>query len=182
VTCGTETTSICCFCGGGCGLIVTSATVDGAPKVVNVEGDPDHPFNEGALCSKGAAIGQIANRPGFDLAKEPGGNAGTRLVRPLRRSPGATAWTEIPWSQAVQEIAQAVGRIRDHSSGPDDGSTINGTTVRSFVTTDSGGRTVNRCESIYSLGGAALDNEEAYLLSKMMRALGVVYLEHQARI
>jgi formate dehydrogenase major subunit len=42
--------------------------------------------------------------------------------------------------------------------------------------------TVNKTEAIASLGGAALDNEETYLLAKMMRGLGVTYLEHQARI
>jgi formate dehydrogenase major subunit len=172
---GTETTTICPFCGCGCGAIVTTANIGGSPKVVNIEGDPDHPVNRGALCSKGAALYQIPNRPDFAMADEPDGNGGRRLVYPLRRDAGATTWTEIDWTTAISEIAAAVQTCRDYSVGPE-------AAGRSFVTTDALSRTVNRCENIYSLGGAALDNEECYLLVKMLRALGLVYIEHQARI
>ncbi len=163
---GTETTTICCFCGVGCGAIVTSATVDGEVQVVNLEGDPDHPINQGALCSKGSALSQIPNAPDFDLAREPDGNDGARLVQPLKRAPGGTEWQPITWSTAISEIAAKIQSVRDTG----------------FVTTDGSARTVNRTERVYSLGGASLDNEECYLLVKMLRALGLVYIEHQARI
>ena len=52
----TETTTICPYCGCGCGIVVSTRN----GKVVNTEGDPDHPINEGALCSKGAALYQVA--------------------------------------------------------------------------------------------------------------------------
>jgi len=163
---GHETTTICCFCGCGCGAIVTSNEVNGAVKIVNIEGDPDHPVNQGALCSKGAALAQIPNQPDFELAREPSGNNGARLVRPLKRVAGSTAWQEIPWATAINEIGQAIKTTR--ASG--------------FVHQDGSSRVVNRVENLYNLGGASLDTEECYLLSKMLRGLGVVYMEHQARI
>ncbi len=157
---GTETTTICPFCGVGCGAIVTTATINGAPKIVNIEGDPDHPINRGALCSKGSSMYQIANQPLFSLADEPSGNNGRRLANPMKRLAGTNQWTEITWQTAITEIAAAMQATRDAA----------------FVTPE------NRCENMYCLGGAALDNEECYLISKMARALGIAYLEHQARI
>lgn len=146
---GTITTTICPFCSVGCGLLVTAA--DGA--VVNVAGDPDHPINEGATCSKGAAVGQIAR-------------SDRRLRRVLYRAPGAAAWQERDWDWAVRRIAQRIKTTRDAT----------------FRERDEQGRVVNRTTGIASLGGAALDNEECYSLSKLARALGVVYLENHARL
>lgn len=150
---GTETPTICCFCGVGCGAIVTTNDAKGYPKVVNVEGDPEHPINEGRLCSKGAALYQIANNE-------------RRLRKVLYRQPGASEWQEVTWDWAIQKIAERIKTTRDAN----------------FITTDSDGRTVNRLESMAAIGGAANDSEECYLYSKLMRALGIVYLEHQARL
>jgi len=144
-----ETTSICPYCGVGCGMIVS--TRDG--KVVNIEGDPDHPINEGALCSKGASLYQIANND-------------RRLTTVRYRAPGASSWEEKPWDWAIQRVSEKIKETRDST----------------FRLTDDLGRTVNRTEAIACLGGAALDNEECYSYSKFARSLGVVYLEHQARI
>ena len=76
----TETTTICPYCGVGCGQIV--AVENG--KVINIEGDPDHPINEGSLCSKGSALYQIANNP-------------QRLTKVLYRAPGGSDWEEKNW-------------------------------------------------------------------------------------
>jgi anaerobic selenocysteine-containing dehydrogenase len=143
-----ETTTVCPFCGVGCGQVVS--VKDG--KVVNIEGDPHHPINEGTLCSKGAAASQVTNNP-------------LRLKVPLYRAPGSDRWEEKSWDWVVPRIAARVKATRDAS-----------------FQKEVGGVTVNRTEAIASLGGAALDNEECYLLAKAMRALGIVYLEHQARI
>jgi formate dehydrogenase major subunit len=145
---GKETTTICPYCGVGCGLIVT---VNG-DKVVNAEGDPDHPINRGALCSKGAALSRIFENP-------------HRLTRVLYRAPGAVQFVPKPWSWAVREIAKRVKATRDAT----------------FVERD-GGEIVNRTTGMACFGGAALDNEEAYLLGKLMRAIGLTNIEHQARI
>jgi formate dehydrogenase major subunit len=146
---GKITTTICPFCSVGCGLLVTAA--DG--KVVNLSGDPDHPINEGATCSKGAALSQIAN-------------SDRRVTKVLYRAPGAAAWQEKDWDWALPRIARRVKETRDAT----------------FLARDGQDRTVNRTMGLASLGGAALDNEECYSLSKLARALGLVYLENHARL
>ena len=121
-------------------------------KVVNIEGDPAHPVSEGTLCSKGASAIQVVNND-------------RRLQKVLYRKPGGTAWEETTWDWALPRIAARVKATRDLS----------------FRTTVDG-RAANRTEAIACLGGSALDNEEAYLLVKLMRAMGLVYIEHQARL
>jgi len=145
-----ETTTICPYDGSGCGFIVDSQ--DG--RVVNIEGDPDHPINRGAGCAKGASLRQLS-------ADNP-----WRLSKVLYRAPGGTAFEEKSWDWAITEIARRVKKTRDAN----------------FVEKDAKGNTVNRNEVIANIGGAALDNEECYLLSKFARSLSIVYLEHQARL
>ena len=144
----TETTTVCPFCGVGCGQVV--ATREG--KVINIEGDPGHPISEGTLCSKGASGIQVVNNS-------------RRLQKVLYRPPNGKAWEEKSWDWALDRIAAKVKETRD----------------KTFKTAVNG-NTVNRTEAIACLGGSALDNEEAYLLVKLMRALGLVYVEHQARL
>jgi anaerobic selenocysteine-containing dehydrogenase len=144
----TDTTTVCPFCGVGCGQVVSTRS----GKVVNIEGDPGHPISEGTLCSKGAAAIQVVNNP-------------RRLQKVLYRAPRGTAWEEKTWEWALERIAARVKATRDKT-----------------FQTSTGGRVVNRTEAIACLGGSALDNEEAYLLVKLMRALGLVYIEHQARL
>ena len=151
-----ETLTICPFCGVGCGLIVAA---DGSRKtVVNVEGDPDHPINQGSLCSKGMSLAQL-NAVDGEINQR-------RLQKVLYRAPGSSRWEEKDWDWAFEEIAKRIKTTRD----------------KYFLEQDGEGRTVNRLEAIASLGGAALDNEECSLIIKAMRALGLVYIEHQARI
>jgi anaerobic selenocysteine-containing dehydrogenase len=142
------TPTICCFCGVGCGILVHTKN----NTVVYTEGDPDHPINEGTLCSKGTTIRQL-----YTSEK--------RLTKPLYRAPGSSKWEEKSWDWMLDTIAKRAKATRDAS----------------FVEVENG-ITVNKTEKIASLGGAALDNEETYLLAKLMRGLGVTYLEHQARI
>lgn len=149
---GKETTTICPYCGVGCGIVVSSNWVDGVWKVVNTEGDPDHPINEGTLCSKGNALYQVANNE-------------RRLTKVQYRAPGSDKWEEKDWTWAINTIAQRIKDTRDSNFTEDDGTYL-----------------VNRTDAIGSFGGAALDNEECYLFSKLTRALGLVYIEHCARI
>jgi formate dehydrogenase major subunit len=149
-----ETTTICCYCSVGCGAVV--AVENG--ELVNIEGDPDHPISQGSLCPKGQAIAQIHQVDG-KVNKQ-------RLTKPLYRAPGASDWEEKTWEEAIGMIAQKIKSTRDQY----------------FITQDANGKTVNRCEAIAQLGGGELDNEECYLASKMARALGIVYVEHCARL
>jgi len=156
----TETTTICCYCSVGCGAICS--VVDG--KLINFEGDPDHPSNEGGMCSKGVAQFNVINV--YDpLTGEMKPNP-ARITTPKYRAPGALEFKDVTWDWAVAEIAKRVKATRDAT----------------FETVNENGVTVNRTSAIASLGGAALDNEECHVLSKFSRALGIVYLEHQARL
>jgi len=147
-----QSTSVCCYCSVGCGLIA-STDKDGQGRVVNIEGDPDHPINEGALCPKGASRYQL-------------GQNDRRVLKVLYRAPYAEKWEEKPWDWALDRIARKVKETRDAS----------------FVTKDAKGRVVNRCDGIASVGSAAMDNEECWIYQAMLRAMGLTYIEHQARI
>jgi len=147
-----SSTTICPYCAVGCGMIVHSK--DG--RIVNIEGDPEHPINQGALCSKGSALFQVANNE-------------RRLTKVQYRAPGSDRWEEKSWDWAMDRIARLMQESRD----------------RNFVARETiAGKeyVVNRNEGMAFLGAAALDNEECYLWSKFSRAMGVAYLEHQARI
>ncbi len=145
-----ETSTICPYDASGCGFIVAAQN----GKVVNIEGDPDHPINRGAACAKGASMRQLS-------ADNP-----WRLKKVLYRRPGGTDWEEKSWDWTIDTIARRLKDTRDAN----------------FTEKDTGGNLVNRTDAIANLGGSALDNEECYLLVKMVRALGVVYVEHHARI
>lgn len=149
ITKATATTSICPYCGVGCGLL--AYTKNG--KLVDVEGDPEHPINQGSLCSKGQAVFEVVTSP-------------RRLKKVRYRAPGSDHWEEKDLDWAMQTLAERVKATRDSS----------------FIPKSPTGVTVNRAEALASIGGAALNNEECYLLAKLTRALGIVYLEHQARL
>ena len=147
-----ESTTVCPYCSVGCSAIVS--VMDG--KVVGLEGFPDSPINRATLCSKGQSIYQVANNE-------------RRLTKVRYRAPGATDWEEKTWDEAIPRIAELIKQTRD-------------ATIVESEDIDGKKVTVNRTEGIAGLGGAALDNEECYLATKFARALGLVYLEHQARI
>ena len=145
----TKTTSICPFCGVGCGLVAYTAN----GRLVAVEGDPEHPINQGTLCSKGQAVFEVVTSP-------------RRLKKARYRAPGSDTWEEKPLDWAIKTVAQRIKETRDAS----------------FTGKTAAGVPVNRTEAIACIGGAALNNEECYLIHKLARSLGIVYLEHQARL
>jgi formate dehydrogenase major subunit len=152
----TETRSTCPYCSVSCGVIIHTLgdrAKNAVPRVVHVEGDPDHPINRGTLCPKGASLEQeiLSDR---------------RLVAPQVRRPGSDRWEEISWDRAVDEIARLVKKTRDET----------------FVARDDAGNTVNRCEGIGWTGGCTDTNELNYLAVKAMRSMGVCYFETQARV
>ncbi len=148
-----EGTTICPYCSCGCGLIIAT---DDKGHIINVEGDPENPINRGALDPKSISVRQLSN-------------SDRRLNKVLYRAPGSAQWQEQSWDWAIGQIAQRVKAARDE------------TFVRTIKVGDKQ-VTVNRNEGIAWLGGAANNNEDCYLAAKLMRSLGVVYLEHQARI
>lgn len=147
-----EVTTACNFCSCGCGIICH--VKDG--KLVNLEGDPDHVVNQGALCSKGAAM----------LATH---DSSERLTAPRYRAPGSDRWQEISWDEALDRVARKLKATRDAT----------------WIATEKEGEAeyrVNRTDAIGFLGGAQNTNEECYLFAKMARLLGTAYVEHQARL
>ena len=154
-----EYTNICCYCAGGCGSLCSVR--DG--ELVNLEGDPDHPINQGGLCPKGATMFQLRNivdPETREIVKNP-----DRVTRPMVRRPGASQWEEITWDDAVAEIARKVKDTRDVT----------------FVETENG-LTVNYTPGIASLGGSQENSEEEYLILKAMRSLGIIAIDNQARV
>jgi formate dehydrogenase major subunit len=147
-----ETTTICCYCAVGCGAIVHTS-LKGDGRVINIEGDPDHVINRGSLCSKGAALTQLVENK-------------DRITEPMYRAPYSNEWKTVSWDWALTEIAKRVKATRDAS----------------FEVKNDNGQVVNRTNRIASVGSAALDNEECWIYQALMRAAGLVYIEHQARI
>ncbi len=152
-----EVPSICPYCAVGCAQIVSVR--DG--QIVNIEGNPDSPINRGTLCPKGAAAFQLAVNP-------------NRLTKVKYRRPYARDWEEVPLEWAMDRIADRVKNTRDATFTP----TWTGKDRDGKAMT----RTVNHCSTIASLGGATMDNEWNYAHLKLWRALGLIWLENQARI
>src|SRR6184192_4452176 len=143
------TPSICPFCSVGCATLIH--TVDG--KIVNIEGDPRSPHNEGTLCPKGAATYQLHVNP-------------NRPMKVLHRAPGAADWEEWDLDRAMTRVSELVKKTRDET----------------FIERLDDGKLVNMTPAIFSLGGATLEIEFNHVQQKLMRGLGIVAIENQARI
>ena len=143
------TPSVCPFCAVGCATLIH--TVNG--QIVNIEGDPRSPHNEGTLCPKGAATFQLHINP-------------NRPTKVLHRAPGATEWEVWDLNRAMERVAELIKKTRDET----------------FIERLSNGKLVNATASIFSLGGATLDIEWNHLHQKLMRGLGIIAIENQARI
>jgi len=149
-----EVHSLCPYCAVGCGLVAyTRQDAQGRVQLLQIEGDPDSPVNEGRLCPKGATAMQLAI-------------SSRRVAEPLYRAPGSDRWEPLGWDAMLDRLAQRIKDSRDAT----------------FVIQDGNGNVVNRCEGIAFAGGAAFSSEEGYFATKVMRALGVVHIEQQARV
>jgi formate dehydrogenase major subunit len=147
-------TTVCPYCAVGCAMLAyTKKAADGKVQLLQIEGDPDSPVNEGRLCPKGASAMQLA------ISRR-------RVDSPMYRAPGAKEWQKVSWDFALDRLAQNIKTARD----------------RTFVATDASGNVVNRTEGIAFAGGAAFSSEEGYFAAKVMRGFGAVYLEQQARV
>ena len=158
-----EYTNICCYCAGGCGSLLSVR--DG--ELINLEGDSDHPINQGGLCPKGATMFQLRNvvdPQTREIVKSP-----VRATKPLVRRPYSSEWESITWDEAVSEIARFTKDTRDETFVETE--MVNGKEL-----------VVNRCEGIASLGGSQENSEEEYMILKIMRALGIVAIDNQARV
>jgi len=152
----TETRNTCPYCSVSCGLLMYSLG-DKAKNVhssiFHIEGDPDHPVNRGTLCPKGAALLDFVNSP-------------NRLKYPEYRAPGSDKWERISWDDAFKRIAKLLKQDRDAN----------------FVATTADGKTVNRWVTTGFLGASASSNEAGYITHKVIRSLGALAFDNQARV
>ena len=152
----TETRTVCPYCAVGCSMIaytIGGQALNTQPVLLHIEGDPDSPINGGTLCPKGASTVQLAVNQ-------------KRPEYPMYRPAGGSEWERISLDDAMQKMARWVKDSRDEH----------------FTEQDDEGNTVNRQTGFSFLGGATISSEEGYLTAKLMRALGTVYIEQQARV
>ena len=147
-----ESKTICPYCSVGCGAIVHTS-LGGDQRTINIEGDPEHVINRGSLCAKGSAMYQFVENE-------------NRLSRPMYRAPYSKQWETVSWDWTLDQIAQRIKQTRDAG----------------FIHKNDDGDIVNRVTNMASMGSAAMDNEECWLYQTLLRALGLVYIEHQARL
>jgi len=152
----TETRNTCPYCAVACGVIMYSLG-DGAKNatasIFHIEGDPDHPVNRGTLCPKGAGLIDFIHSP-------------SRLQQPEYRAPGTDKWQPIAWDDALDRIASLMKQDRDAN----------------FVAKTADGLTVNRWLTTGMLAASASSNEVGYLTHKVIRSLGILAFDNQARV
>jgi formate dehydrogenase major subunit len=156
LTRATETRNTCPYCSVSCGVIMYSLgdrAKNARSSIFHIEGDPDHPVNRGTLCPKGAALIDFIHSP-------------SRLTHPQYRAPGATEWQSITWDEALDRIAGLMKADRDAN----------------FIARNADGLTVNRWLTTGMLAASASSNEVGYLTHKVIRPLGILAFDNQARV
>ena len=152
----TETRNTCPYCSVACGVLMYSLgdnSKNAKAEIFHIEGDPDNPVNRGTLCPKGAGL--------LDMVRSP-----SRLKHPEVREAGTSQWKRISWDEAYTRIAKHMKADRDAN----------------FVETNADGVTVNRWTTFGALISSAASNEAGYIAHKVLRSVGVVGLDTQARI
>src|SRR6516165_9936445 len=152
----TETRNTCPYCSVGCGILMYSLgdkAKNAHSEIFHIEGDPDHPVNRGTLCPKGAGLLDFVHSP-------------SRLTHPQYRAAGSDHWEPISWDDALDRIAKLMKQDRDAN----------------FVAKTPEGLTVNRWLTTGMLAASASSNEVGYLTHKVMRSLGGLSFDNQARV
>ncbi|TAI67236.1 molybdopterin oxidoreductase [Bradyrhizobium sp. Leo170] len=152
----TETRNTCTYCSVACGILIYSMgdrAKNARSNIIHIEGDPDHPVNRGTLCPKGAGLLDVVHAP-------------TRLRAPRYRAPGSNAFKEVSWDFALDRIARLMKDDRD----------------KNFIAKNAAGTTVNRWTSTGMLAASASSTETSYATWKVVRALGMVVFDNQARV
>jgi formate dehydrogenase major subunit len=152
----TETRNTCPYCSVSCGVIMYSLgdrSKNARSKIFHIEGDPDHPVNRGTLCPKGATL--------IDFV-----NSSSRLRFPEYRAPGSNEWKRVSWDWALERIARLLKDDRD----------------KNLIEKNEAGLTVNRWNTVGMLAASASSNETGYITHKVIRSMGMVALDNQARV
>lgn len=152
----TETRNTCPYCSVGCGVLMYSLgdkAKNSPPEIFHIEGDSDHPVNRGTLCPKGAGLLDFVHSP-------------DRLKYPEYRAAGSDKFVRISWDDAFDRIARLMKNDRD----------------KNFIAKNADGATVNRWLSTGFLAASASSNETGYLTHKVVRSLGILAFDNQARV
>jgi formate dehydrogenase major subunit len=152
----TETRNTCPYCSVACGIIMYGLgdkAKNVKSEIIHIEGDPDHPVSRGSLCPKGAGL--------LDFV-----HSKTRITFPEYRAPGTREWKRVSWDWALDRVARLMKEDRDQN----------------FMPRNDKGQTVNRWNSVGFLAASASSNETGYLTHKIVRSLGIVALDNQARV
>ena len=152
----TETRNTCPYCSVACGLLIYSLgdkSKNAQSEIIHIEGDPDHPVNRGTLCPKGAGLLDFVHSP-------------NRLKHPEVREAGSSEWKRISWDEALTRIAKLMKADRDAN----------------FIAKNADGVTVNRWLSTGFLAASASSNESGYITHKVVRSLGIIGFDNQARV
>lgn len=152
----TEVRNTCTYCSVACGILIFSkGDLKKGEKatITHIEGDVDHPTNRGTLCPKGAALLDIVHSK-------------TRLTQPMIRKPGSDTFEPISWDMALDRIARAMKDDRD----------------KNFIAKNNDGVTVNRWITTGFLAASATTNETAFATYKVVRSLGMLVFDNQARV
>lgn len=152
----TETRNTCPYCSVGCGVILYALgdrSKNVKAEIIHVEGDPDHPVNRGTLCPKGAALLDFVHSP-------------NRLRFPEYRAPGSDKWERVTWEWALDRVARHLKADRDQN----------------FIARNAAGQVANRWTSTAFLASACASNETGYVFGKVIRAMGGVAIDNQARV
>jgi len=152
----TETRNTCPYCAVGCGVIMYSLgdrAKNAKSEIIHIEGDPDHPVNRGTLCPKGAGLLDFIHSP-------------NRLQYPEYRAPGSNEWKRISWDEALDKVAKLMKADRDAN----------------FIAKTDDGLTVNRWLTTGMLAASASSNESGYLTHKVIRSMGALVFDNQARV
>lgn len=152
----TETRNTCPYCAVGCGIVMYGLgdrAKNAKSSIIHIEGDPDHPVNRGTLCPKGAGLIEFIHSP-------------NRLQFPEVREAGATEWKRIGWDDAFTRIVKLMKDDRD----------------KNFEVKSKDGDTVNRWPTMGVLAASASSNETGYLTHKVVRSLGILNFDNQARV
>lgn len=156
LTRATETRNTCPYCSVACGVLMYSlgdGSKNAKASIFHIEGDPDHPVNRGTLCPKGAGL--------LDFV-----HSASRLKHPEYRAPGSDKWERISWDDALDRVAKLMKKDRDAN----------------FVAKNADGLTVNRWLTTGMLAASASSNEVGYLTHKVVRSLGILAFDNQARV
>jgi formate dehydrogenase major subunit len=156
LTAASETRNTCTYCSVACGVLIYSLgdrAKNAVSDIIHIEGDPDHPVNRGTLCPKGSALLDIVHSP-------------SRLKVPRYRAPGSAEFKDVSWDFALERIAKLMKEDRD----------------KNFIAKNKDGTTVNRWISAGMLAASASSNETAFITWKVVRSLGMVAFDNQARV